>query len=544
MNASAPFEKAVKHLFRHLHDARALTRNPLVRRIFDNSPIVGNGQDRNPAVLVQIHQLVRQGAERCLEADLRSGKRQRGLRRYAIITQQCLEQRPIRDVAAELGISYHHCYRERAAICRRVARFICSDEVAVLDYFSELDEFRSLVDRTEREVMYADIEAASRKYNALIRAASSNGQKIEATCLKALNFLLFGSIERADSTLSEAQGLFAEYSDGNSPDGADLSQVWIDLTASKFAQYQGDEHEAVKSGQRAIVVLEPLQSIASVHLTELYLHSLYEVGTALWNLGDRERAHDYIVRAEERAGQMPAVDFGLRLQVVVTLWKQRCRLLMSSRAWYPAWQRLSGLTTAFEGAYAAGSLVQAMDALGVVAECNALAGRGDEALRAAGLAVSLAKKYPNERIKAQVPIDVAAKLMPTEFWEEALGLFSEVKQLNRCEAFYRANASYLVAARALRLQCFQEAWRLANLSNDYTGYADLMLRKRLTAAAAAGALGWQSQAHDILEELIPEAEALGSAAILRDAYNVAAKVTGNASRFRRKARELSQLLAR
>jgi hypothetical protein len=544
MDANVPFEKAVKRLFRHLHDARALSRNPIVRNVFDNQVTGGFGEDRSRAVLGRIHQLVRQGADYCRNEDLARGKEERARRQHAIILRQCLRSLPISQVAAEIGISVNTCYRERADICRRVARYIGEcDELPVLDYLAELDEFRSLVDRTVPEVTAGNIETSFRHCDALIRAASTTEQRVEALCLKALVSLVFGNVRRAEGAFSTAKIVLAGQLDGNTSLMSDLSRAWIDLTGCMFAQYRGDSREAVRSGKLAAAGLEPLLPSGSVHIKELYLQSVLEVGIALWNLGDRDHGYEYIVRAEANLHHPPGSLWRLRGQLAVTLWKYRSRLLMSSKAWYPAWERLRGLTTAFEEAYASGSLTQAIDALVVITECNALAGHKVEALRAAELAVSLANQNPSENVRAQVSIDVAAKLMRTDYWEEALTFFSEVKRVDSCAAFYRANAEYVVAARALRLHRFQEAWRLANVSDGTSGYADLTLMKRLIAAAAAYELGWHQKSRAIVESVIPEAEVLGSAPILRDAYEVAAKGAGGDPRFRRKARELSRLLA-
>lgn len=544
MIANARFEKAVKHLFRHLHDPRALSRNPIVRNVFDKQAGGSFGENRSHAMLARIHQLVRQAADCCRGADLARGKEERARRQHAIILQQCLQRLPISQVASELGISVNTCYRERADICRRVARHIgeCG-ELAVLDYLAELDEFRSLVDRTASVINAGNVEASSRHCDALIRAASTTDQKVEALCLKALISLLFQNIELADAAFSAAKIFLGGKLDRNGSLVSDLSQAWIDLTGSKFAQHRGDSQEAIRRGQLAAVRLERLQSAGPVHIKELYIESLLEVGISLWNLGDRDHGYEYIVNAEASLRHPPRSDWTLRSQLAVTLWKYRSRLVMSSKAWYPVWERLKGLTTAFEEAYASGSLTQAMDALVVIAECNAFAGRKTEALRAAELAVSLANHQPSEKIRTQVSIDVAAKLMRTECWEEALTFFSHVKRVDNCAVFYRANAEYVIAARALRLHRFQDAWRLANVGDETTGYADLTLMKRLIAAAAAYELGWHQKSRAVVEALIPEAKVLGSAPILRDAYKVAAKGAGCDPRFRRKARELTRLLA-
>jgi hypothetical protein len=544
MDANAPFDKAVKYLFRHLHDPRALARNPLVRHIFDHASILGVGEERDRAALARIHRLVRQGAEHFRDMDLSVGKRRRGLRQYAIIMQQCFERRPIRDVAVELGISNHHCYRERANICRRVAQFICErNDVPVLDYRAEIDEFRIQVDRADRQAASGAMEAAFRSSDGLVRAASSTDQKVEALCQKAIISLVFGNQKRADGAVSEAKALLAEPPGGNTTRAFGLSHIWIELTACKFAQFRGDVQEAVRLGQRAIMRLEPLQTRGELHFKKLYTESLYEVGAAFWNLGDRDRSYEHIVKAEESLRYLPAMYAELRSQVSVTLWKYRSRLLMNSKSWYPLWQRLRALAAVFEEAYASGSLFQAMDALGVIAESNAQAGQQTEALRAAELAVSLARHHANEKIRTQVPIDIAARLLPTQCWEKALAFHTEVRRLDSCEAGDRAIASYFTTFQAFRLHRFQDAWRLANAGNEFPGYAAVALMKRLIAAAAASQLGWQPEARVILDAVIPQAEALGSAPILRSAYGIAAKVAGDDPRFARKARELSRLLS-
>jgi hypothetical protein len=111
------FEKAVHHLFRHLHDSSVFRNDPLVRRFFEDPAKRGSEPTSDEAVLDRIHDLVRLDAERCRDADLLKGKSAQAYRQQAIIALQRFEQRPISASAAELGISYQHCYRERANIC-------------------------------------------------------------------------------------------------------------------------------------------------------------------------------------------------------------------------------------------------------------------------------------------------------------------------------------------------------------------------------------------------------------------------------------------
>jgi len=199
------FNVAAKHLFRHLHEPRALRRNPLVRHFFESPAIDGLGHVRERAALDRIHNLVRQGAEHCRDADLMAGKDEFAARQYAIVTQ-CLEQRPIREIAAALGISYQYCYRERAKICRRVARYICEcSDAAAPGYLPELNEFQILMDRTIHRAAFAEMSAAFRECDDLIRVAPSAQQKIEALRTSAFISIGFGNIKRARDAYAMAQ---------------------------------------------------------------------------------------------------------------------------------------------------------------------------------------------------------------------------------------------------------------------------------------------------------------------------------------------------
>jgi hypothetical protein len=542
MDSNAPFNLAAKHLFRHLHEPRALRRNPLVRHFFDNPAIGGLGRVRARAVLDRIHDLVRQGAEHCRDVDLIEGKDERALRQHAIVLLQCFEQRPMREIAARLGISYGYCYRERAEICRRIARYICeSDDAATLDYFQELDEFRFLIDRALRRAAIGDMNAAFRESDELIRVASSAQQRVEALRTSALVSIGFGSVNRAEDAYSAARALRAEHLTANSSSSRDVAQACIDLMGSELAYYRANAGQALRLVQRATLRLEAVQVGAEPYVRELYVESLYQLGTAFCNSGNLEMAYDCIARAEANVCHVRASSTRLRTRIMVAAWKLRNHMLMSSKSWYPSWQRLKGLSSAFEQAYSAGSLFEAADALETLTEFHAFAGNHAESLNAARLAALIAKQHPNERMRAQVSIRVAMTLLSTRYWEYAPSLIPSAQQLQSCDAYHRELISHFVAERALRLRNFRLAWTLSNNEEGRRENATLTLSRRLVAAAAAHKLERRRDARVLIEAAIPVAEQLGSAPTLRDAYRVAAKVTGDI-RFKRRASEVARLL--
>lgn len=538
------FEAAAKHLFRHLHDARALRKNPLVHHFFQESRAARLTRlQQDQAVLDRVHDLVRRGAEDCRAADLATGNSERAHRQYAIVIDQCLERRPIREVAQALGISYHHCYRERAQICRRLARYIFDRVNAqALDYSAELDSFRLLMHRVVRQTAAGDKKASMDECNGLVQEATTVEQRIDALCLSASVAMVFEDFREAEERIALAQRLFGDLSEaGFSP--AEAAQARIELAESKLLFCQGVSSRALALSLQALRRLELGQSNQPQQVHELYADTLYDVGVGLWNQGKLEIGYDYLARAEGHLNRLRAVPSPLRSQITVGVWKLRNGLVMSSKAWYPAAERLAGLAAAFEDAYASGWFGQALEAVIALMGCHADAENRAEALRAARVATSLAAQQQNENIQAQTSIEIASRLVSTRYWREGLSFFPVAERINTHKSFYRAHLAYFVAARAFRLGHFADAWRMANDPTDYVANTVPKLRRQLVGAAAAYELGFQSEAQTRIEALLPEAERLGTAPLLRDACAVAAKVTGS-RHLRRKSRELDRLLAK
>lgn len=542
VDLSASFDLAVKHLFRHLREPRALRKNPLVRRFFDNPATGGLGRVRDNAVLGRIHDLMRQGAEQCRDADLTAGKGERALRQYTIVSLLCFERCGMREIATKLGISYGYCYRERAEICRRIARYICEyDNAVTVDYLEEFDEFRFLLDRALRRAAFGDMNAAFDECDDLIRVASSKYKKVEALRTSALVSMGFGSVKRAEDAYAAAQDLFEGKLSVSPSPSENVAQAFIDLMGSELAYYRANAGQALRLVQRATSRLQAVQANAEPSVRELYVESLYELGTAFCNSNDLDSAYDCLARAEANLCDVRTASPRLRTRIMVAVWKLRNHLLMNAKMWRPSWQRVKGLTAAFEQAYAAGLLFEAADALDTLAEYHAFAGNHEESLRLGHCAALIAKQQPNERMRAQVSIRVAMTLLSTRYGEYAQSLIPSAEELVSCDAYHRELVSHFAAERAFRLRNFRDAWTLSRREEGRRENATLTVSRRIVAAAAAHELERRCDARALIEAVIPEAEQFGSAPILRDAYRVAAKVTGDI-RFKRRASEVVRLL--
>jgi hypothetical protein len=541
IDAGASFNVAAKHLFRHLHDVRALRRNRLVRHAFEYPTSGSAARERERIVLDRIHDLVRRGAEHCRDSDLAEGKDERAARQHAIVTLQCLQNRPIREVAATLGISCAHCYRERADICKRIARYICECNAPVeLDYLPYLDEFAVMADRAMRRSAFGDVEAAARECDNLVRFAPSAEKKVKALRVSAIVSLHFGNVKRAENAYLAAQRLCADERWPESSPAREAARASVDLIASRLAYYRADGVLALRMAERGTQRLEFLRGNPSPEMRELLIESLYELGSALCNVGNLPRGYELIDEAKTQLRDARSASFQLRARVAIAVWKLRDDLLMNSACWYPSWQRVKGLTQAFERAYASGFIFEAVIALVALMEYHSIAGNDAEALRVGRFAIFLSKQQTSERVRIQTSIRVAFAMQSTRYWMQGFSLLPNTEELASCDRYHRELVSHFAAQRAFRSRAFSEAWALAKDDGDRRETAALAISRRLIAADAAHELE-RKDARALIEAALPAAEHLGCAPILKDAYAVAAKITGSV-RFRRQADELARLL--
>ena len=536
------FERSAKHLFRYLQNAGQLRRNPIVRRFFDDPTVGGFGAARDRAVLARIHQLIREAADYYRDTDLRAGEPNRALRQHAIVMQQCLGGASVPVVAADLGISANLCYRERARICRRiVSRLLSCSGAPALQYFPDIDPFDIQVERVVRIATCGETAASLYACGALIQAAESLEQRLQALCVSASVHLHFGNANRARRALDEAKRSSRRGGSDTSSALWPLTLAQIAGAEAQLAHFLGHTSKAVELAQSATDCLRPVLALGPESAYDLYAECLNFLAGALWNLGDADRAHDAFVDAETslRHARRPE---RITHAVMVQAWRVRNRLLMSSKTWYPAWRRIQALQHTFEGAYRSGATIQAIEALEGLTEIYTFGGNGTEALRNGRLALTLANQQASPMVRSQTLLTVAQLLLRTRHREYALALLADAERSNHSDAILRRRLSCIVAERAIQLERFEDAWRLARAETSFEAPAELGLRKRIVAVRSAYALGWLPQAASDVEVLIPLAERFGSAPVLVDAYAIAARVTSKVE-FSKKATEIINLLA-
>jgi hypothetical protein len=542
MAPGAAFHIAVKHLFRHLHDCRALEKNTLVRHFFADPHLFTMQRcDREQMVLARIHESIRRGSEEFFSRDVEAGKGERAYRRHVIILQQCLERRSIQDVATDLGISYYHCYREKAAICMRVAQYVMDhSRSAGPALLAEVDEFQMLRSRTLNGA--ADAATSYREAAELVRVAPSLGEKIEALGTSALIAIRFGDAVRARESLVEAEALYAERFVDSSSQAANVARAFIDLIAAKLARDRADSRSALAFAQRATSLLDTMSGNAAPYVREMHAESLLELGAAFCAAGALDRAYDSIAAAESHLARVRSASFQLRTRIATELWRLRSCLLTNPRAWRPSSERISGLTAALDDARSVGALSEAANIAEALTLANAAQGNDDEALRTGRFAIAIARRQPNCRVFAHTAIRVVISLLNTRHWESALALLPDRDCLESSDSHHRAVTRFIFAEHALRTRQLLKARRLTAVSEVLAGNALLLLYNQLVAASAEHALGCARKARSLVDSAIPEAERMGAVDLLRDTYRVASQVTRE-RRFTRLAGEYNRLLS-
>lgn len=542
ISSETSFDKAVKHLFRHLHDANALRRNPLVSGFFEDLSIDGFGSERDRAIIAKICYLICAGADHCRDLDLSAGKRERALRQHAIVMRHCLEKQPIRPVARSLGISLNYCYRERAAIYRRVARYILDwNNAPTLQYRTEIDDFRLCLDRAVRVATCSDTATSLREADSLIQVAESGDQKIEALSTVAFICLHLGSLARARRATRAARILWAEGRHAGLLAEGEVALAIIESAEAELAHHEGDVTRAVALLESATQRLAPIWRSAQPYVGEFYIACLNKLGGDLWNLGDVDRSYNALVEAESNMTRAQTVSSPLRTSVMIQIWRMRNRLLLDSKTWHPAWRRIQALQAAFEQAFGSGALVQAIEALIGLTEVHSFSSNEGEAMRTARLAIAMAKRQASKLVEAYTLLSISDRLFQTSYVEYALALLSEAERYRFEDAVFQWRLSWLAANRACRFGQFSEAWRLTQMRGRRADPAEMSIRKRVVAAASAYHLGRRREALSQVEMMVPLAERFGSAPVLLDAYRVAAKIIANRE-LSRKANEIVSLL--
>lgn len=531
----ASFDVAVRHLFRHLDDAAALRRNPLVRRFFER--LGGDTVAERRTALETVRRLVREAVDRL---KLRDGADARASRRYAIFERHCLQKASLKDVADQLGVSVAQCYRDRASICHRIARYL-------LDYaglpepveLPRFDEFRFRMGLALRSFEAGDYSAAMARFEALLRAGASPLQRVEALCGQAELFVVLGQRDRVETLLSEARRTLARAEEQTAAESG-VGEARIDAVDWHMRFERLDREGARGAIDRAATILKALYASAGDEVKELYAHVLSARGITLRANAELREAGDALAEALAVLRTVRAPSPLLSLETIAHSYRLRNGLVTESTYYVSAQERLETLVDLAARARSSGSLMLNLNVLLGMLEFHAYAGNDMRAFETARSALALVKEHPNVNDIAHVAVTTASLLTYTSYWQTVPSLLGSIDPSHlACVA--PDHLAHTKARYNLRSKAYGRAFSLASALQPNAASPYYATKMQIIAARAAEGLGRHRDAVNYVEEALSSAERFRVVPTLPDAYHVAAEVTGSA-RLRRRAEEVAEVL--
>jgi hypothetical protein len=272
---------------------------------------------------------------------------------------------------------------------------------------------------------------------------------------------------------------------------------------------------------------------------EQYAQSLVDRAFLCRITGDLPKAVQCLATAETILQRIRVSSSLLHIRIMLESCLLRERLVTNSAYWQPERQRREALIDVLERARAVGSLQHSVSGAVALTGHYLYASHDLQALESARLALALAKQHPSEHVFTQTLLWLAYGFMSSRCWESMERLIYAIEPLEPLDAELRAVLHCIDAGAALRAGQYERAWALSSPIAD-GGAPTVDTKKRLIAAAAADALERRYDALDLLEAAVSGAEKLGSAALLREAYGIAAHIGGGAH-YVQKAQELTRL---
>lgn len=531
------FNSAAKHLFRHLHDAKELRKNPIARHVLDAA------DDRWPAlndsdILSRLHAAVMAAAGRIRDADYPTERGTRLDRRFRIVRMECLERLPLPKIAATLRISVKHCYRERAHICRLIAQDLLAISPHPTSLTPSEEAFYFLLDRLS-DNDGATPNASLQALQYLESVARAPQQRILAISAAAVLFAGYVDGVRAEAEATRAAAIYnAEFFD--IPPFL-RSMVGASVKAAKWLidYNRGDMQNCLLAAHEAVRFADEMPALDIPYAQSLWVSAHFSLAAALWNAGELERGYEELSQAASRS-EAPGVQKQLRLWTQVSLWKLRSYLATKSRR-YTTHARLENLNALYMEARQSGSFLLAAEALLSIVECQAFAGRDQEALRIARTLLAVAKEAHNPVVEAQMAIDAGVRLLGTRFWRQGLEFITRYRAVENVGFYHRSLVDLSTAVGALRSGDFENARRRAHAGELGARPSQLRLRFRLVGAESAYRAGQRSVAREAAADIVDAAERLGSTPLLREAYALATGVLGR-RQFESRAQEMARIL--
>jgi hypothetical protein len=512
-NPAASFEAAVRHLFRHLDDARELKRNPLVQQ----------------SALSVIRARIRAGAKDYFDS-AGPDERVQAQRRLAIL-DGCLQGRSVKELATQLQMSLRQCYRERSLIYRYVAESLRRDEFKAerpVAHFGSVFEIE--MERAAARAANGDYLLAMREYQAFIDEGSVC-QKLQALISRAELELELGALRSAELSLTALSTCFAQADDLPTIE-TKASVVYMQFLEAKLAWERGSFGEASRRLSLARSASADFGVDPTERLRGLYSDIAIESANRAFDLGDFEATKAFLAAARESSDTLsgPPQRTANALLMEATL----SFVNMRPGADIPLQDPIALASRAHSVALQCGSIKWRLRAEMFL---TALQRATVNVMQRGELILSLAKSLHNPRLFAMLSLELADMLLETPSWRQADRLMRVT--LPR-ESFYAGSFSMLKAVYRLKARAVPAAKKHAQVAHAIAQRAAAPRFQASTLrllGCSSYMLGQRDQAADYISSAVPLAEQYGSAPARLKTFRTAALITGK----RKYAREAERL---
>lgn len=503
------FDAAARHVFRHICDAKALRRNPLLRTYFDKCA----GDDG--FALQEIHGKVIGFADAlCAELEAK-GSTLQARRRREIVAALCAGK-PGDETAAELRISRSQYYREREAICAPIVRALDSAaDTRDAQFVVREDPLRLVFARAEklRDAGYSH-EAVRILKDAYSRTADAFAKSTVGLGL-AEELVFLGLRDQARE--------LAQRERNASPGEAGAASDWLgDVRSLNLARLESQ----LGTGATAASALENVakRRIAERRHDDLAFDAVFLSGECYRNSGaydDARKMLGHLRGMEQRRGSTVA-----KRQIAVLLLAAYCAERSSDEFGLAA----QYLREARDLSIASGTVVAALLATSGLAQYEAACGRDEAVYELAHESLRLADGVDFDGFLGYVVAEIVDALLQTRYWRSAAHLVFDAERLTAPETLRhalikRAQGTFLFRsgrrpqAGTAMLEAYNLAQRLGNRKLE-----GLILRDRAVMLSDERSA---NQRVEFMREALRLIERFGSAHDLTVTYSAAARVLGD-----------------
>lgn len=302
----------VQHLLRHVDDARALRRNPLVTQLFDDDADGTNALACRSAVAHVRTKILT--AAKMLLSERAEGRRSADAarRQYQIIMRCDLGSELHRVVGAELGLSHRQFYRERLRACARLAELLADAPTPLEQTVQALPtEFELRLNCAAGLRNHGQLDAALTLLNTLAAESATPEDRIRAWCEVAAVQCDAGRVQQAREALDRAWRVHGCMD--LSEDRREICAAEIHRVMSAVDWASGSLREGMAVNDHALAALHSsgaLNSERGIELAALITISLAcqyrEMGNTGTSLGLLEQARDLVERLRDPAPALRA----------------------------------------------------------------------------------------------------------------------------------------------------------------------------------------------------------------------------------------------